>query len=143
MTERRVVPTQRPWSEIMGYSRAVRVGSLIEVSGTTSVSPEGEVLHPGDPYAQTKEALGIIVSALSELGARPSDVVRTRLFVTDVDDWEKIAQAHGEFFADVRPASSMVEVQRLLVPGLLVEIEATAVIDASLSLGHQGIEGRA
>ena len=112
----------------MGYSRAVRVGPLVEVAGTTSVSPEGEVLHPGDAYLQTREALGIITAALAEVGAQPTDVVRTRVFVTDVNLWEEVARAHGEVFADILPASSMVEVARLLVPGLLIEIEATAYV---------------
>lgn len=126
MKVRKIVPTQRPWSGLMGYSRAVRVGPLVEVAGTTSVSPEGEVLHPGDAYLQTREALGIITAALAEVGAQPTDIVRTRVFVTDVNLWEEVARAHGEVFADILPASSMVEVARLLVPGLLIEIEATA-----------------
>jgi len=125
---RRTVPTQRPWSGLMGYSRAVRVGPLVEVAGTTSISPEGEVLHPGDAYLQTREALGILTAALAEVGAKPTDVVRTRVFVTDVNLWEDVARAHGEVFADILPASSMVEVARLLVPGLLIEIEATAYV---------------
>lgn len=128
MKVRKIVPTQRPWSGLMGYSRAVRVGPLVEVAGTTSVSPEGEVLHPGDAYLQTREALGIITAALAEVGAQPTDVVRTRVFVTDVNLWEEVARAHGEVFADILPASSMVEVARLLVPGLLIEIEATAYV---------------
>ena len=128
MKVRKIVPTQRPWSGLMGYSRAVRVGPLVEVAGTTSVSPEGEVLHPGDAYLQTREALGIITAALAEVGAQPTDVVRTRVVVTDVNLWEEVARAHGEVFADILPASSMVEVARLLVPGLLIEIEATAYV---------------
>jgi enamine deaminase RidA (YjgF/YER057c/UK114 family) len=125
------VETERPWSGLMGYSRAVRIGPLVEVAGTTSVSPQGEVLHPGDAYLQTREALSIITAALAELGAQPEDVIRTRVFVTDVNQWQDIARAHGEVFAEVCPASSMVEVARLLVPGLLVEIEATAYVNGT------------
>lgn len=130
MSER--IAAKRPWSELIGYSRAMRRGPLIEVSGTTATSPEGEALYPGDPYRQTKYALEVMVAAIEELGGRASDVVRTRAFLTDISDWEGVGRAHGEVFRDLDPASTFVEVSGLLLPDLRVELEATAfVVDAS------------
>jgi enamine deaminase RidA (YjgF/YER057c/UK114 family) len=122
------VDAKRPWAPLIGYSRAVRRGPLIEVGGTSATAPGGEVLFPGDPYEQTRHIIGVINEALAELGATPSDVVRTRAFLTNVDHWQEVGRAHGEVFGDIQPASSFVEVSRLLLPGLVVEIEATALL---------------
>lgn len=118
----------RPWEAVVGYSRAVRVGQMIYVAGTTSVDESGAVVGPGDPGAQTTQALRIIEAALAKLGASMRDVVRTRIFVTNIANWEAIGRAHGEFFRDIRPAATMVEVSRLIDPALLVEIEAEAIV---------------
>lgn len=122
------VTAKRPWSELIGYSRAMRRGPLIEVSGTTATSPDGEVLHPGDAYLQAKYALEVMVEAIENLGGRVEDVVRTRAFLTDVGDWEAVGRAHGEVFKGYDPASTFVEVSALLLPGLRVELEATAYV---------------
>jgi enamine deaminase RidA (YjgF/YER057c/UK114 family) len=124
---RRNIGTGGPWEGVVGYSRAVRVGDTVHVAGTTAIR-EGRVVAPGDAYTQAKVALEIVVEALAECGASPSDVVRTRMFVTDIRDWESVGRAHGEVFADVRPASTMVQVTALIDPDLLVEIEAEAVV---------------
>lgn len=116
------------WEDIVGYSRAVRVGNIIEVAGTTSVDERGEVVGLNDPYEQTKYILQKIEKALVEAGASLKDVTRTRMFVTDISKWEEIGRAHGEFFREIKPAASMIEVKGLISPELLVEIEATAVI---------------
>jgi enamine deaminase RidA (YjgF/YER057c/UK114 family) len=113
----------------VGYSRAVRVGALIEVAGTTAGAPDGSVIAPGDMYGQTKACLEIIVSALAELGATPEKVIRTRMFLTDISRWEEAGRAHAEVFGEIKPASTMVEVSGFLDPGYLIEIEATAVCD--------------
>jgi enamine deaminase RidA (YjgF/YER057c/UK114 family) len=126
--ERRLVSSGAPWEPVVGYSRAVRVGPHIHVAGTTAVDANGKVVSPGNAYAQTVAILGIVASALERAGAHLSDVVRTRLFVTDIErDWEAIGRAHGEVFREIRPACTMVEVQRLISPEMRVEIEADAI----------------
>lgn len=127
--DRERVSTATEWEPIVGYSRAVRAGNEIHVSGTTATDEDGDVVGVGDPAAQTRQAIANVERALAELDADLSDVVRTRLFVTDVDDWEAIGRAHGEAFGDVRPAATMVEVSRLIDPAMLVEIEVVAVVE--------------
>lgn len=128
MSERIRVSTGSPWEPVVGYSRAVRAGNIVEVAGTTAMR-DGQVVGKGNAYEQTKTILEMIESALKQVGASMSDVVRTRMFVTDISQWEEIGRAHGEYFKDIRPVATMVEVKALIAPELLVEIEAQAIMN--------------
>ena len=128
MNHRLNISSGTKWEDIVGYSRAVRVGNIIEVAGTTAVDESGQVVGPNDPYQQARFVFSKIEKALVAAGATLKDVVRTRTFVTDITCWEEVGRAHGECFRDVRPAATMVEVRALINPELLVEIEVTAIL---------------
>ncbi|MGA7861966.1 MAG: RidA family protein [Thermoplasmata archaeon] len=119
-----------PWEQVVGYSRAIRVGRRVYVAGTTAIGPDGKLVGAGDPAAQTRQAFAVIEKALHAAGARLSDVVRTRFFVTDISRWEEYTRVHRELFRSTRPAATMVEVTRLLEPGMMVEVEVDAEIAA-------------
>jgi len=128
VTDRQNISSGGPWEGVIGYSRAVRVGNFVSVAGTTAAEPNGTIYGGDNAYLQARRCFEVIAKALEEAGSRIEDVVRTRMFVTDISRWEEFGRAHGEFFAHVKPAATMVEVARLIDPAILIEIEVDAII---------------
>ncbi len=131
MTQRINISSGVKWEDIIGYSRAVKIGNVIEVAGTTALDENGNLVGTDDPYQQTKFVLAKIEKALVSAGATLKDVVRTRMFVTDISRWEEVGRAHGEYFKEIKPASTMVEVKSLINPEMLIEVEVTAILQDS------------
>lgn len=133
MATRTIIPSSRVWSKV-GYARAVRTGDLIEIAGTSPSGPGGKIMYPGDPYRQAKYVFDVIIKAVKALGGDPADIVRTRVFVTDISKWEEAGRAHFEAFGEMPPASAFYEVSSLLHPDLSIEVEATAIVGSGESM---------